>query len=329
MQKIITRVMIFLLTIFSFIATTQANSTPTSATDNKIIATFFGIWTETRDDGSEDQIWEQKLNEDTPLDKVNRVYIAFADPALQSDGHYDLQWYLPDEEGNQQTELADFRVKDLITSLKNKHPNDTPDIFVVIGQGTIDNNGSLEDAAKDQNFPTAVIQFLKKYGLNGVDIDWETPTKEELTNMINLLQPIRDNGYSLTIDVWPDVRTRLYDSSLPQLLDQINIMSYGKYRDAADEAKDYMSILKFQPLQIIGGIETESDYSEAGGVDTLGPDGSIQTKVDNAFNEELSLAGMMSWRLGNDYAPSTNKNEPTYQGAVCLYQAMTTSQGCQ
>ena len=329
MQKIIKYVAAFLFIVFSF-PLAQANSTLAFADDNKIIATYFGIWTETRDNGP-DQQWSQKLNDTTPLDKVNRVYIAFANPHLKSDDQsdYDLQWYLPDKNGNQQTQLADFRVNDLVTRIKNAHPNDTPGIFVVIGEGVTGGQGaSLKDVAADSDFPKAVIQFLKKYDLNGVDIDWESDIKDNLTNLLKNLQKIRQSGYYLTLDVIHNASTA-YDPSITEYVDQINIMSYGTTLNHLDEyISEFENKPGFDPSQIIGGVETESDYQDHDArVDTLGANGTIQEKTKEAIN--MNIAGMMSWRLGNDYAPSTDKNTPTYKGAVCLYQAMTSKEGCQ
>ena len=325
MQKIIRHIAAILFTVFSF-PLAQANSTPTPADNNKIIATYFGIWTETRDNGP-DQQWSQKLNDTTPLDKVNRVYIAFADPHRKVDGHYDLQWYLPDKNGNQQRELANFRVNDLITRIKNAHPNDSPGIFVVIGEGvTGGQKASLDDAAVDPKFPNQVIKFLKKYNLNGVDIDWETVDKDLITHMVTNLQKIRQDGYYLTQDVLNSYST-LDNFSPPDCVDQINVMSYGSSDNFPEDTKRYENV-GFHASQLIGGVETESDYTNtAGTVDTLGATGTIQKKATEALSENIS--GMTSWRLDNDYAPSTDKNTPTYKGAVCLYQAMTSTEGCQ
>ena len=53
-----------------------------------------------------------------------------------------------------------------------------------------------------------------------------------------------------------------------------------------------------------------------GGEDTLGPEGTIAQKATYARNN--GLAGMMSWRLDNDYVEN---GISTYQGALSFMQA--------
>ena len=65
----------------------------------------------------------------------------------------------------------------------------------------------------------------------------------------------------------------------------------------------------------------EKDYGEAGGADTLGSDGTIAKKA--AFACDNGLAGMMAWRLDNDYV---DNNLSTYKGAEQLYESMSENQ---
>jgi GH18 family chitinase len=300
----------------------------------KIIASYFGIWTDTNN--GVQQTWQEKLNENTPLQDVNRLYIAFADPNLKSNGHYNLEWYLPKNGNNsqqQQTILADKRVKQLLDAMYTDHFTNKQkyEVFVVIGGGTTGQVGSLAGAANDPQFPSAVVTFLKKYHLDGVDLDWENADdiNNNLLPMVQSLYPaLHAAGYKLTLSVMPynsgyvNGNSYTYSSELYQYVDQINIMSYGTEDTNMSVHVESYNNIGFDNSQMILGIDTETGYSDTSGqiTDTLGNNGTIQQKASYALQN--GLAGMMSWRLGNDYAPKDNLNTPTYKGAECLHQVM-------
>lgn len=273
---------------------THAQSTATKP----IIAQYYGIWTE------KGQQWEQKFRPDTPFDKLNRLYVSFARIIKTADGHFSIEF-----DGDARNGQA------IIDRMRQVNP--TAEIFLSLGGDGSDNQ--FGGAAKDPQFAKNVIQFLNHYGFTGLDLDWEMGlNKDDLNSIVtSLSQRLHDRGYKLTLDVWPFV-TSAYDMPLlSQALDQINIMSYGRHLSLSFVAEQFIAA-GFPAEKIIGGIETETHYN--GGVDTLGPDGSIMEKV--TYVKTHHLAGMMSWRLDNDYAPEDNANLPTYKGALELWDDM-------
>ncbi len=279
-----------------------------SVQQGPIIAGFVGIF---GDD------WDQRVNEKTPFDKVNRVCVAFAkiieinqtdkkDQIDKTDRHYTIVIDGPEE-----------RVPKLIELVKKVNP--TAEIFLSIGCGETD--GEFDKAANDPDFAGNCLTFLKSFGSNsfdGLDIDWENFLDKEGLNKLttNLSEKLHPNNYKLTLDGWPFSDPSYDMEVLQKNLDQINIMSYGVNITLESCCEQYVK-QGFPINKIIGGIETEIDYPE--GVDTLGPNGTIAAKAKYALR--VGAKGMMSWRIDNDFDKSSNN--PTYKGADQLYFSMT------
>lgn len=267
-----------------------------------IVAQFFGIWL------NYGQTWQQKFRTDTPFNKLNRLYIAFG-KIVNTNGSFTIAF-----DGS-----VDY-VQALIARMKQQNP--TADIFLTVGGD--DGGQSYGGAAHDPNFAQNVLQFLNQYGFNGFDIDWEDNLKKHDLNLLveNLYVALHANHKKLTLDV---ARLPIFSYDIPVLknnLDQINIMSYGSSVSLNDCVSAYINA-GFPPNKMIGGVETEVGYDE-GGPDTLGPSGTIAQKASYALQN--GLAGMMAWRLDNDYATTTDPNVPTYQGAIQLWNSMMTTQ---
>lgn len=274
---------------------------PLYAVSKPIIAEYFGIWTE------QNQTWDQKFRPDTPFNELNRLYICFGKLVQTEDGHFTLGF-----DGDPS------HVHDLISRMKKENP--TAEIFLTVG-----GNGSTTSyggAANDPAFAENVMIFLKKHHLNGIDVDWEQSlVKTPLSNLLqNLGTTLHSHNMLVTLDVWPFVDSAYDMSVINQYVDQINIMSYGTGLSVAQCAQSYEKA-GLLANKIIGGIETESSYNQFGGtVDTLGPNGTIAQKSQYALQN--NLAGMMAWRMDNDYASASNPNYPTYQGTEALWTYM-------
>jgi GH18 family chitinase len=267
-----------------------------------IIAQYFGIW---NDNGIDN--WDQKFRGNTPFDKLNRIYVSFG-KIIQDSNQFSVA--IDDSAGG-----SEQRVIELVNRVKLINP--TADIFISVGGDGDDS--SFAGASKDVNFPHNVLQLLRKYGFNGCDIDWEEGVETDQLNSLTtgLYGELHSKGYKLTFDGFPTADA-VYDLQvLQKTLDQINIMSYGESTDLKSCVETYEA-QGFPSNQLIGGIDTENGYG--GGVDSLGPSGSIVLKAQYA--EEKGLKGMMAWRLDNDYIYEDTPNYPTYQGAEQLWVAM-------
>lgn len=271
------------------------------AAPKPIIAQYFGIWV---DEGRHQQ-WEQKFRSDTPFTKLNRLYISFCKIVKAPDGGFTIEF-----DGNVDHAVA------LINRMREVNPQ--AEIFVSLGGDGGPN--AFGGAAKDARFAEHVREFLQKYQLQGIDIDWEMGLQRELlSRLITQLSPVlHQAGLKLTLAVWQFVSPAYDMSVLTPQLDQMNIMSYGQIRKLDGIVKQYVDA-GFPIEKLIGGIEVENPYRE-GGPDTLGETGTIVQKAN--FARQHGMAGLMSWRLDNDYPEDDNLNYPTYRGALQLYEAM-------
>ncbi len=262
-----------------------------------IIAQYFGIWL------NRGQTWQQKLRSDTPFDKLNRVYVSFG-KIITVNEHLSIAF-----DGNTAHAVQ------LIQRIHTQNPK--ADIFLTVGGS--DDNQSFGGAANDPEFAINVLHFLNKYNLNGFDIDWENDLNQQDLNTLvtHLYSVLHAAGDKLTLDVWPYPFSAYDMTVLKNNLNQINIMSYGA-TTPLDNSVSAFQQAGFPVNKMIGGVETETDYP--GGTDTLGSSGSIAQKANYALQN--GLAGMMGWRLDNDYATEDNPNYPTYQGAIQLWATM-------
>ncbi|MCH8621439.1 glycoside hydrolase family 18 protein [Undibacterium sp. TS12] len=94
--------------------------------------------------------------------------------------------------------------------------------------------------ASRQKLAQSCVAFMREYGFDGIDIDWEYPRKEDAQNFVALLKEIRQQlqqvqgpgkpAYQLTIaaagGAFNMARTYLHLPQIAAQLDYINLMTY-------------------------------------------------------------------------------------------------------
>lgn len=259
-------------------------------------------------DGDSDVKWADRLTAKTPLEKLTRLYINGG-------------WIYQDKTGKFALALQygymASRMKALIAATRAKNPR--AQMFIVSGYDA-DGDMYKKAARHPRYFADSVVAFIRAYKLDGYDCDWENGIVAGKMNALAravheaLASAGKADGksYLFTMAVWPSPAGRGYDlPALNKLVDQFGIMSYGEGDDLRSDAGEYASG-GIAVAKLIGGIDTEIDYPT--GVDTLGPKGTIAKKT--AYARANALAGMMAWRLDNDYDV---KAKPTYRGALQLW----------
>lgn len=125
-------------------------------------------------------------------------------------------------------------------------------VMLSIGGWTWSTNfpAAASTAATRKTFAQSAVGFLKDWGFDGIDIDWEYPADAtEAENMILLLQAVRDEldsyaaqyakGHhfllSIAAPAGPDNYNKLKLAELGKVLDYVNLMAY----DFAGSWSDY------------------------------------------------------------------------------------------
>ncbi|GAB4212467.1 MAG: hypothetical protein OHK0022_48350 [Roseiflexaceae bacterium] len=251
--------------------------------------------------------WDESI---VPFNLLNRLYISNVNVAQNAAG----QWVITYKNSGDDTKIAT-----VIQHCRAKNPS----AKILISSGDA-GSAYISAAQNPEAFAASVASFVSSHGIDGYDMDWETDMDAQALNKLltatrsALTQQGQKDGktYLLTLDVWQYASQGAYDlATIANTVDQINIMSYGPDNPLNNCVESYQG---FPVSKMIGGIETEANYDQNGGVDTLGTGGTIYQKCHYA--QLRGLAGMMAWRIDNDYVQN---GVPTFKGAQAMYQFMT------
>jgi GH18 family chitinase len=218
------------------------------------------------------------------------------------------------------------RIREMVALCHENNPD--MEIFITSNFGGDLDTEYLAAAQDPQKFADSVLAYMKEYDLDGYDMDWESSRIDDyapqLTSLLSTCHATfaaagnnpHGRPYLLTHTVWPGVESAETVAVLNDSVDQINIMSYGtgdKY-DLVSYADSYAAA-GFPYEKMIGGVESESAYT-----DNVGPDTEASVAAKCAYVKEHNLAGLFEWRIDNDMRP--DNSPPTYQVMGWMYNCM-------
>lgn len=262
-------------------------------------------------------------SDDIPWNQINRLYIAF----VTVDGG---------EITNIQSDDAvptDEKIQNVISLCRKKNPD--ADIFISSNYGDEVTDQYLEAAENPDRFAESVLTCMQKYDIDGYDMDWEDLNINDYADkQVALLQACAntfgktgshspgDRPYNLSCTIWPGVHDPDTVALFADYVDWFNIMSYGpgERYDLSTYATRYAEA-GVPYGKMIGGVESESGYSDNGGHDT---EDSVNQKAQVV--QDLGLGGLMNWRMDNDMTTpdeGTEQGRPTFQVTGWVYQALT------
>ena len=182
---------------------------------------------------------------DLILSDITHIFYSFmnlrADGTVYSgDTYADYEKHYPGDSWNDVGNNAYGCVKQLYL-LKKKNRNIK--IMLSIGGWTWSTNfpAAAASAETRTTFAQSAVAFMKDWGFDGIDIDWEYPADAtQAQNMVLLLQAVRDelNSYaaqyaqghhfllSIAAPVGPDHYNKLKLADLGKILDYVNLMAY-------------------------------------------------------------------------------------------------------
>jgi chitinase len=281
-----------------------------------------------------------------PGDQVSHINYAFANVSdgqcVLGDPYADTDKFFPGDSWDAGAKRGNFNQ---LNKLKSANPG--LETLISVGGWTWSANFSAAAATQQSRseFATSCVKFMKDWGFDGIDIDWEYPvsgglqpgTAADKVNYTLLLEALRseldrqeqaDGGrsYLLTIaaPAGPATRANLESAKISGILDWINVMAYdlhGPWEPAAGHnAPLYASPNDPGPasLNVDAAI---SGYLSAGvdpsklvvGVPFYGRSMLAATTNNNGLFQPHLGAGVGTWEPGLvDYADIVDNYLPTH-----------------
>ena len=255
-----------------------------------IVAAYFGIF-------DDDYIYTMRVNDTIQWSMFDRIYIAFA--TVNKYGELNNTHIYNNE-----------KIFNIISLYKKARPNGK--IFISSDYGDEIDKYYLYAAKNPVKFANSVVNYMNTFNINGYDIDWETSFinnwSNDLVNIITTCSKIFNTKYKITHTIWPEVHSTETVALLSNIVDEINIMSYGINIDNLEKLINQYNNSGFPYEKMMIGIETE--FGESKEV--------ILGKV-NLVNK-YHLAGVYIWRLDNDNMIMVNDTKiPTFKTTKLLY----------
>nr|AAP04616.1 chitinase [Metarhizium rileyi] len=182
---------------------------------------------------------------DLPASQISHVLYSFmnlrADGTIYSgDTYADTDKHYPNDSWNDVGNNVYGCVKQFFLL---KKANRKMKVMLSIGGWTWSTNfpAAASTAATRATFAKSAVTFMKDWGFDGIDIDWEYPADDtQATNMVLLLQAVRAEldayaanfapGYhfllSIAAPAGPDNHKKLHFTELGTVLDHVNLMAY-------------------------------------------------------------------------------------------------------
>ena len=263
------------------------------------------------------------------------AYMGIFDDAYNASINSQIPWKMFDKL------VISFANIDKYGNLTNENPLDHTKIMNVIklykrarpdGIITISLYDEREDrfvyaANHPENFYHSVKQYMNKYNLDGLDVDFESVGingyKTELISMLkscynksihNDKNNHKNNNKNskkiiLSHTIWPYVHYPETVGALNDVVDYANIMSYSQSVESIEVLINAYNKSGFEYGKMVLGIETESDSETYE---------SIKGKMD--LIRKYNMAGLFVWRLDND---GIINNKPTYKTIKLLQDVIS------
>lgn len=160
-------------------------------------------------------------------------------------------------------------LKDALAHLNKLPGGSRPAVWCTINpQGALIREGTagetINTPEKRQALAETMVRFCVENGIQGVDIDWETPTLAEWPDfssfIVTLSQKLQEEGLRLSLALYPG-NVHLGQEAIAAV-DRVNIMAYDQFDsqgrhatyEAAKAALDYFASAGFSQGQLCLGV---------------------------------------------------------------------------
>ena len=197
-----------------------------------------------------------------------------------------------------------------------------PDLKVLISVGGWNWSGRFSDmAATDENrskFADSCVEFVAKYGLDGVDLDWEYPVGGGLET--NSKRPDDKQNFTLLLK---EMREKLNAQELKDNKDYLLTIAAGASNyyienTEVDKFQNYLDYVNLMTYDIHGPWDTYSDFNSPlynNGDEShqykISIDSSTKAWINAGLPSEKLIVGVPFY--GYSYTVSKNANDGLYQ----------------
>jgi len=140
-----------------------------------------------------------------------------------------------------------------------------------------------------KTFAPSVKRFVKKWGLNGFDIDYEIPQFSTHKAFKRVSKSIRSSlGQQELFTITPNTPDKLDGYTLNKYYDYVNVQNYDAENDAECPITDFTNMPGLPSSKILAGLDIE---------------GGDKVKRAGHDYRKYNLAGIFAWKLAPDFKP--------------------------
>ncbi|WP_028445918.1 glycosyl hydrolase family 18 protein [Chitinimonas koreensis] len=179
----------------------------------------------------------------------------------------------------------DARVRAVVAEARAENP----ELVLFAQTGWVGGFSSLDTDEKIAAFAQTIPAFLDRYGLDGLDFDWEQVPFEEGTASYLFTQVKQAIGNARYLSISPDTTEALDAQVVNRYVDIVNVQSYQRLNYI-----DRFIGLGIEPGKIHVGICSENDSTSG----FFPPECGIAAYIAKCV--EVGAGGLYAWRIDND-----------------------------
>lgn len=262
-------------------------------------AQYFGAIFDGEGDNNSD-VWDSLWVTTPPFEKLDILLVAFAHTVVDpTTGKYVLGFW------DQNPVIPDgaTRLKTVVSTARAVNPNIK--ILISLGYGSADLGNACQNI---DIFSASVVAFIKKFNLDGFDIDYEEFTGLNQNNVDQIFQSLgtalHTTGYLFSMS--PAFGTQCMNATNMENFDFVFPQTYGG-----------TSISEIQGLGVPDSKIFNACHTEGAG--TIENENNL---CDQSVKNAAGLGGVFNWRMDANYNKQTQNWDWNWNAITELYNQM-------